>query len=62
MLPIYFTQVLIVAMLLAGAWKYGKLNHAATYLALGVNLFVFFLEPVGRSEKLELLLTTVIKG
>ena len=27
MLPIYFTQMLIIGMLLLGAWKYGKRNY-----------------------------------
>src|SRR6187455_3384701 len=62
MLPIYFTQVLIIGMLLAGAWKYGKLKHPATYLAIGVNLFIFLLEPIGRSEYVQHCLKTLIKG
>ncbi|HMK18049.1 MAG TPA: hypothetical protein VK492_07620 [Chitinophagaceae bacterium] len=62
MLPIYFTQVLIIGMLLAGAWKYGKLKHPATYLAIGVNLFIFLLEPIGRSEYVQHFLKAVIKG
>ena len=37
-IPIYFTQVLIAGMLLAAAWKYGKLKHPATYLSMVVNL------------------------
>jgi hypothetical protein len=62
MRPIYFTEVLIIGMLIAGAWKYGKLKHSATYLALAVNLFIFLLEPIGRSKNMQLLLSTVIKG
>ena len=62
MLPIYFTQVLIIGMLLAGAWKYGKLKHPATYLAIGVNLFIFLLEPIGRSEYVQHCLKALIKG
>ena len=62
MQPIYFTQVLIMGMLLLGAWKYGKLKHPATYLALGVNLFIFLLEPIGRSESVQLFLKAIIKG
>lgn len=61
-LPIYFTQILITAMLFLGAWKYGKLKHPATYLALGVNLFVLLLEPLGRSENVQLFLKAIIKG
>ena len=62
MLPIYFTEVLIIGMLLAGAWKYGKLRHPATLLAVGVNLFIFLLEPIGRSEYVQHCLKTLIKG
>jgi hypothetical protein len=60
--PLYITQVLIMAMLLLGAWKYKKLKHPATYLALGVNLFIFLLEPIGRSAAVQQFLKTMIKG
>jgi len=62
MLPVYFTQVLIIGMLYLAAWKYGKLKHPATFLATGVNLFIFFLEPLGKSEAVQLFLKTIIKG
>ena len=62
MIPIYFTQILIIGMLLIGAWRYGKLKHPATYLAVGINLFNFFLEPIGKSENVQLFLKTIIKG
>jgi len=62
MLPIYFTQALIIGMLLFAAWKYGKLKHPATYLAVAVNLFIFLLEPIGRSQTVQSFLRTVIKG
>ena len=61
-LPLYFTQAFIIGMLLLGAWKYGKLKHPATYLALGVNLFILLLEPLGKSENVQLFLKTMIKG
>ena len=62
MIPIYFTLLLIMAMLLLGAWKFGKLKHPATYLALGINLFIFLLEPIGKSPIVQQFLKTVIKG
>ena len=62
MLPVYITQILIIGMLLLGAWKYNKLKHPATYLALGVNLFILLLEPIGRNENIQLFLKTIIKG
>ncbi len=60
--PIYISLVLIIGMLLTAAWKYGKLKHPATYLALGINLFTFLLEPIGKSEAVQQFLKTMIKG
>jgi hypothetical protein len=60
--PIHFTQLLIIAMLLLGAWKYRKLKHPATYLAVAINLFIFLLEPIGKSENVQMLLKALIKG
>lgn len=62
MSPIYFTQGLIIGMLLIAAWKYGKLKHPATWLAVAVNLFIFLLEPLGKSETIQLFLKAMIKG
>ncbi|MEJ7848708.1 MAG: hypothetical protein WKF92_11540 [Pyrinomonadaceae bacterium] len=62
MLPLYFTQAIIIGMLALGAWKFGKLRHPATYLALAVNLFIFLLEPLGRSESVQMVLKAAIKG
>jgi hypothetical protein len=62
MLPLYFTQLVIIGMLFITAWKYGRLKHPATYLAAGVNLFIFLLEPLGRSGAIQLFLKTIIKG
>jgi len=61
MFPLYLTQVLIIGILLLGAWKYGKLKHPATFLAIGVNLFIFLLEPIGRSENIQEFLKTMIR-
>jgi hypothetical protein len=62
MAPLYLTQVIIIGMLLAGAWQYKKLRHPATFLALGVNLFIFLLEPLGRSANVQHFLKLIIKG
>ena len=62
MAPIYFTQVLIISMIVLGAWKYNKLKHPATYLAIGVNLFIFLLEPLGRSAAMQQFLKEMIQG
>jgi len=62
MIPIYIAQALILAMLFAAAWKYNKFKHPATYLAVGVNVFIFLLEPIGRSKDVQLLLKLLVKG
>jgi len=62
MLPLYITQLIILTMLLLWAWKYGKLRHPATYLAAGVNIFIFLLEPIGRSGSVQTLLKAMVKG
>lgn len=59
---LYLSEVIILAMLFLGAWKYGKLKHPATWLAAAVNIFNFFLEPLGRSETVQSFLTNFIKG
>jgi hypothetical protein len=51
-----------MVMLLFGAWKYGKIKHPATWLAVAVNVFNLFLEPIGRSESVQLFLKALIKG
>lgn len=62
MLPLFISQGIILAMILAGALKYNKLTHPATFLAIAINVFCFFLEPLGRSESAEHFLRMVIKG
>jgi RsiW-degrading membrane proteinase PrsW (M82 family) len=59
---IYVTQIIILTMIMAAAIRYGKLKHPATYLAIAVNIFNFFLEPLGRSKIVQSFLETVIKG
>jgi hypothetical protein len=58
----YITQFVILGLILAAAWKFGALRHPATYLAVAVNVFIFLLEPIGRSETVQFLLKTAIKG
>lgn len=60
MFPLYITQFIIVGLTLAAAWKFGTLRHPATYLAVAVNLFTLFLEPLGRSAAVQAFLRTVI--
>jgi hypothetical protein len=49
-------------MIVAGAWKYGKLKHPATFIALAVNLFFFLLETLGRPGNVQLFMKEIIKG
>ncbi|RIA09224.1 hypothetical protein OE09_1053 [Flavobacteriaceae bacterium MAR_2010_72] len=62
MAPIYLTQMIIIGLILLAAWHYKKLKHPATYLAIGINVYTCFLEPLGRSETIQTFLETVIKG
>jgi hypothetical protein len=62
MLSIYIAQMMIIGMLLLGAWRFGTLRHPATYLALAVNVFILFLEPIGRSEFVQTALRALVKG
>ena len=60
--PVYFTQVLIIIMVLLAAWKFKKVKHPATWLAVAVNIYACFIEVLGRSEIVESFLRTLIKG
>jgi hypothetical protein len=62
MLPGYISQFIILGLIVAAAWKFGTLRHPATYLAVAVNAFVLFLEPIGRSATVESILRAMIKG
>lgn len=62
MLPLYITEAIIIGLILLGAWKYKKMRHPATYLAIAVNFFNLLLEPLGRSETMQALLQKIIKG
>lgn len=62
MAPLYLTQALIIGLVILAAWKYKKLKHPATYLAIGINVLTCFLEPLGRSEAIQTFLETMIKG
>jgi len=62
MSPLYIAEGMILALLLFGTWKYDKLKHPATWLAVAVNVFNLFLEPIGRSESVQLFLKALIRG
>jgi hypothetical protein len=60
--PLYLTTAIIIALLLWAARRYGRVNHPATWLALGVNLFNLLFEPIGKWGWLQHVLKLVIKG
>lgn len=60
--PTYIGVGLIILLLFLAAWKYKKLKHPATYLAAGANIYVCFMEPLGKSETVQAFLETFIKG
>lgn len=62
MFPIYLTQFIIIAMTLVAAKWFGKLAHPATYLAVGINLFVLLMEPLGKSETVQEFLKIILTG
>ena len=62
MSPVYFSNGIIILMTLVAARKYQKLRHPATLIAIGINLFNFLLEPLGRWIALQEFLKMMIKG
>jgi hypothetical protein len=62
MTPVFITQFLIVLMIVVAAWKFQKLKHPATFLAIAVNVYALFIEPIGRSPAVEQFLRWLIKG
>jgi hypothetical protein len=62
MTGLYMSEVLILLMLMLAAWKYKKLRHPATNLAIIVNLFNMLLEPIGRSVPVQEFLKKMITG
>ena len=59
---LYLTTGIIIAITLWAAVKYGRVNHPATLLAVGVNLFNLLFEPLGKWEWLQGVLRAMIKG
>ena len=59
--PIVISQISIVALTLAAAWKYGKLKHPATWWALAINFHALFIFKLGESQWVQTVLSTMIK-
>ncbi len=51
--PLLVTQGLIIAFTLLFAWRFGKLKHPATWLAIIANALYFILEPLARSPEVQ---------
>jgi hypothetical protein len=60
--PLYLTTAIILGLLFWAALRYGRLNHPATWLAAGANLFNLLVEPLGKWHWLQGMLTMLIKG
>lgn len=59
---LYITEGIIIFMLLFAAWKFQKLRHPATHLALTINVICCFIAPIGKSELIQQFLRQIIKG
>ena len=56
------SNAIIISLIIITALKYKHLKHPATYLAIGVNIFNCFMEPLGRWTALQEFFNAVIKG
>jgi hypothetical protein len=62
MMPLYISVLVIIGLTLWTARRYGRINHPATYVAVGANLLVFALVPIGKSASVQAFLRALIKG
>ena len=60
--PLYISQLILIALSLLTARRYGKMNHPATLLLIVVNLYACFLPPLGQSPTVQWALEMVIRG
>ena len=51
--PIYLTQAIIVALTLVFAWRFGKLRHPATWVAVAANVAVIAVTPLAQSPTVQ---------
>ncbi|HKX93001.1 MAG TPA: hypothetical protein VJM15_11340 [Sphingomicrobium sp.] len=59
---LYLTTAIILGLLFWAAKRYGRVNHPATWVAVGANLFNLLFEPLGKWPWLQEVLKAVIKG
>ena len=58
---LYVCQLIIIGLLAITAYRFKTIKHPATYLALGVNVFVLLLmKPLGESEIMQSIIDTII--
>ena len=57
----YLALSVIILLTLLAALKYRKLKHPATWLAVGINIYALFLEPLGKSNIVQSLMNTIVK-
>ena len=51
--PIWLTQAIIIAMTLGFAWRFGKLRHPATWVAVVANAAVLAVAPLAQSPAVQ---------
>lgn len=51
--PIWLTQAIIIAMALGFAWRFGKLKHPATFVAVAANIGVLAVAPLAQSPAVQ---------
>ena len=58
--PLYLTQVIIIGIALLFAWRFDKIKHPATWLAVGANATLFVMEPIARAPAVQEFWRTMI--
>ncbi len=56
----FLTQPILIAMTAAFAWRFGKLKHPATWLAVAANGAYYLLDPVAKSRAVQEFWRTLI--
>jgi len=51
--PAFLTQPIIISLTLLFAWRFDKLKHPATWLAVGANAMIYVIEPFAKSPAVQ---------
>lgn len=62
MLALYLACLTIIILTIVTARIFDNLKHPATFITIGVNIFNCFIEPLGKSNTIQSILDSVIKG